>query len=443
MIRNTRLYIFWFALLLMMGACTPPDLRLPESPLLSVLERKSGLIAYVGSDGNIYTINQAGQKKVSITEDANIQSEDTDARKLYMFPTWSPDAEHLAFISATVDQEGLPTFSSLYTSSNKGNDVTEIYSSQIHFPVYAYWSPDSKQLGFLTVSIGGSVYSLRVVPGVGGEVQVLDLGQPYYWAWSPSNMKILAHVGGAMPEDAINSRLSLLTVNDPVTEVGIDLIPAPFQTPVFSPDGQFAVLAVDLEGDRQSLLLIDADGQVQSEITKLQGNVAFDWSPQGNRLAYVESPYMTGLSPGILNLISLDEPSNPQSIGIDVQNVIAFFWSPDGNQLAYFVPGQEPNESQENTDQDQSIPTFRVCVANAISGETQCIADFQPSLDFLEIIPFYDQFQRSATIWSPDSNYLVLSAFTQQGPGVFIVPASGAYAPRFLTEGRLAFWSWK
>lgn len=443
MIGSARFYILGFALLLMLGACSPQDLRLPESPLLSILERKSGLIAYVGLDGNVYTINQAGQKKISITEDATIQSENADVRKLYMHPTWSPDAEHLAFISATVDHDGLPTFSSLYTSSNKGNDVTEIYSSQIHFPVYAYWSPDSKQLGFLTVSIGGSTYSLRVVPGVGGEVQVLDLGQPYYWAWSPSNQRILAHVGGATSEEAINSRLSLLTVNDPVTEVGIDLTPAPFQTPVFSPDGQFAVLSVDLEDDGQSLILIDAHGQVQSEITKLQGNVAFDWSPQGNLLAYVESPHLTGLSPGILNLISLDEPSKPQSIEIDAQNVVAFFWSPDGSQLAYFVPVQVSTESQQDADQDQSIPTLRMCVANAISGETKCIATFQPSIDFLEIIPFYDQYQRSATIWSPDSNYLVLSALTQQGPGVFIVPASGAYAPRFLTEGRLAFWSWK
>ena len=30
---------------------------MPQSPLLSSLERKSGLIAYIGLDGNIYTID--------------------------------------------------------------------------------------------------------------------------------------------------------------------------------------------------------------------------------------------------------------------------------------------------------------------------------------------------------------------------------------------------
>ena len=44
-----------FALItVLISACMPQGGRIPQSPLLSTLERKSGLIAYIGADGNIY-----------------------------------------------------------------------------------------------------------------------------------------------------------------------------------------------------------------------------------------------------------------------------------------------------------------------------------------------------------------------------------------------------
>jgi hypothetical protein len=72
------------------------------------------------------------------------------------------------------------------------------------------------------------------------------------------------------------------------------------------------------------------------------------------------------------------------------------------------------------------------------------VAEFQPNQQLLTILPTFDQYHRSATIWSPDSAYLVLSAMTQEGaPGIWVVPASGQLPPRFITPGILAFWSWR
>ncbi len=96
---------FWFTLLLAVTACGPQGMHMPESPLLSALERKSGLIAYVGVDGNIYTINQAGGDKASITQDATLQSEDDGIRLSYFLPTWSPDAKQFAFILAIANED--------------------------------------------------------------------------------------------------------------------------------------------------------------------------------------------------------------------------------------------------------------------------------------------------------------------------------------------------
>ncbi len=434
---------FWFTLLLAVTACGPQGMHMPESPLLSALERKSGLIAYVGVDGNIYTINQAGGDKASITQDATLQSEDDGIRLSYFLPTWSPDAKQLAFIRAIANEDGTPMSSTLYTSSLGEDDPIEIFSSPRYFPFYANWSPDSKQLGFLTIGLGSNKYALMVASSVGGDVTVVDVGYPYYWAWSPADLSILAHVGGPAMENPDLARISLLTLDDPVTEVGLDLAPAYFQTPAYSPDGHFAVLATDRVGGGQCLVVTDSSGRVLSEIAVLEGIVAFDWSPKGDRLAYIESPDPSRLDTGDLHLISLEDPYEPQVIEIEAHDAIGFFWSPDGDWIAYFEPVLMATSPQEEGGEAETVEMFNLHVANAETGTTQRIATFQPTIELMQIIPLYDQFQRSVTIWSPDGNYLVLSALTEVGPSIFIVPSSGAYAPRFLTEGRLAFWSWK
>ncbi len=61
-------------LALLASACLPSGVRVPQNPLAALLEPKAGLIAYLGIDGNIYTIDQAGQRKTQITKDAFINN---------------------------------------------------------------------------------------------------------------------------------------------------------------------------------------------------------------------------------------------------------------------------------------------------------------------------------------------------------------------------------
>ena len=84
-----------FAVVLLSG-CLPAGVRMPESPLLRNLERKSGLIALLGVDGNVYTTDQAGVALTPITTDANVSN--SASRLFYQFPTWSPDGEQLAYV---------------------------------------------------------------------------------------------------------------------------------------------------------------------------------------------------------------------------------------------------------------------------------------------------------------------------------------------------------
>ncbi len=54
-----KLLVFALSALLL-ASCLPKDVQIPQSPLLSTLERKSGLISYIGSDGNMYVSDQGG-----------------------------------------------------------------------------------------------------------------------------------------------------------------------------------------------------------------------------------------------------------------------------------------------------------------------------------------------------------------------------------------------
>ena len=72
-------------------------LQMPQSPLLATFERKTGHIVYVGIDSNIYTMNQAGQDVVMITDQSVLENE-MSGDTTYFYPAWSPNGEKLAFV---------------------------------------------------------------------------------------------------------------------------------------------------------------------------------------------------------------------------------------------------------------------------------------------------------------------------------------------------------
>src|SRR5262245_58706693 len=81
-------------LALLAAACLPEGMRVPQSEFSAALERKAGQIAYLGTDGNIYTTDQGGSNKKQITTDAFA---DDNNYRFYGTPIWSPDSHSLAF----------------------------------------------------------------------------------------------------------------------------------------------------------------------------------------------------------------------------------------------------------------------------------------------------------------------------------------------------------
>src|SRR5258706_8865682 len=127
------------------------------------------------------------------------------------FPAWSPDGTHIAATglgsgSGTIHVFAVPpsgatgaTATPPATVSGGSADAATdesgvIYRSSDAQPFYLYWTPDSRQVGFLTQEANG--ISLRIAPADGRvAATTIRQGAPLYWDWVDPG-RLLAHIGG-------------------------------------------------------------------------------------------------------------------------------------------------------------------------------------------------------------------------------------------------------
>ncbi len=414
-------------------ACQGTGGQSPQNDLLTALERPSGLIAYLGPDHNVYTIDQKGENAQQITNDAHLD----DTYRIYGFPIWSPDGNSLAFAQFSGENGQTPTEANLLVTDKANKNLVQAYTGDTYI-VYYYWSPDNQRLSFIANTPGNSL-ALKVAPAAGGEAETLDVGSPYYWAWAPDSQSLLIH--------ANNNRLSILRLADRVTEQGLNIRPETFRAPAYAPDGTQLLLAGTSPTGQSALLLADASGNPLKTLTEYTTtSIAFVWSPDGQRVAYITGDDTDN---GFLGRLTIVDPSGQQPpVELNDDIVTAFFWAPNSKSLAYFSPRRvdapTPEPGKPSGSQADSFVVWSLNVLDAKSGKTREIATYLPSDRFMEVLPFFDQYHQSATIWSPDSKNLVISAqISQSEAGIWVVSASGNKEPRALAPGQLAFWSWK
>ena len=88
---------------------------------------------------------------------------------------------------------------------------------------------------------------------------------------------------------------------------------------------------------------------------------------------------------------------------------------------------------------------FRWLIYNVESEELEILTTFNPTREFLETVPYFDQYHRSLTFWSPDSRYFVLTKAKEnrlEGT-VWVYDVTGQAEARQVGEGTLAVWSWQ
>jgi len=435
-----KIAVFIFILFtLALSSCLPQNVRVPQSPLLSTLERKSGMIAYVGIDGNVYVSDQGGGKLQKLTEDALVPQTQGDPSRTYQFLSWAHDGNQVAFTKLA--SQGSEITSGLIVANINEKSQQEIYTSQNEHPFYLYWSPDNKNISFLsTTSAGGQNILLQSAPAAGGERTLLDTGSPYYWSWAPNGQVMIVHSGSDTSTSP--DHLSFLKLDSNVQEDRLDEVPASFQAPAWSPDGSHIALGL-LSNDQKQVVITDSAGENPKVIGTFTSKTAMAWSRDGKKLAYIDgSQAMTAGTIGALHVYDMDT----QKEVIEDRNVATFFWSPNGEEIAYFILAQASDTGNGSSNATPAAPQYVVglSVFNVTTGENRDIFTYRPTDQFLNIIPYFDQYSQSVTIWSPDNNNLVLSYIDSTGkPGVAVVAASGQLEPRILTNGYIAFWSWK
>ena len=393
-------------------------------------EMTSNRIAYISSDGNLFTIRPDGTdaRKLTVT--------DLRGRVSYAWPTWSPDGTSLAVSRVTASATG--AFFSLEVVNASTGSVTKIYDNEPNTlqvaqgsPHYVYWSPDSRHITF----IAGTPSELTLfisTPKEGRGPDPLVGRTPLYFSWAGNSSAFLIHRGQDLllvsPDD-VRSESSR-----PVGIAGLG-----FRAPALSPDATKMVYAHE---DHTGAFLYVADTQPSltgaKSILDIGSSSAFLWSPTRDEIAVAHTIGGRGIPYDRVTIVSSDGGS--ETI-VAKEQVLAFFWSPDGEKLAYVAF-------------DMETQAFLWKYVDRSTGEATELLEFSPSPEFVTMIFFFDQYAYSNSVWSPDSSQIVFSGTV--GPGrpsrnggsagadrVYVLDVKAGSIPREIATSRFATWSWR
>jgi TolB protein len=336
----------------------------------------------------------------------------------------------VAWVEIVGSDDGLA--SAVRTSRGDGGETTrtEIVESP---PFYLAWSPDGNRLAALGSLPAGLGLHLIDLASVDTRPVVIGRGQPLYFAWAPDGQSVLAHLDGR--------KMSLLSLSG--EERGLELAPATFGAPQWRSDGA-ALLTGNWKGDQQQIVLADPSGTILAEIANFDGAATFSLSPDGARVAFVDTTETVPTAAlGALSVAALDGSSTSV---IDAGPVMAFFWSPEGDKLAYLTPTEGPADGPR-VSLDFNLQSNHLGLWlqwHVWDGQTSYeLSEFKPSDTFLvDYLRFFDQYSRSMTPWAPDGHALVFAGESaDEEPGVWVQEISPGAEPVRASDGVFAAWS--
>jgi TolB protein len=363
----------------------------------------------------------------------------------FQFPAWSPDGSRVAAIGNGGDSGGVWVFQARGADATDPNPATEpavIYRSPDQAPFYLYWTPDGRQVTFLTNEPDG--LALRVAPADGSSAgSILRKGAPLYWDWvDPARALVNAGAGGP---DAFLGEIGLDgAAGQPTATASI------FRSPAVTRDGSRRAYIIEAQGGSPTIIVEARDGAGRHEIA-VPGFAAIEFAPAGTSLAFI-APAGPSAEPAAFPLGPLrvvDVASGSVRTILD-GSVIAFFWSPDGKTIATLrlpSPGDEDVASAAAPVPPSPVATdvgyvLRLIFVDVASGSVRSSQAVRVTELFgLQVLPFFDQYALSHRPWSPDSSSVLLPLVDGNGvDGLVVLPADGS-APRRIADGEMGFWS--
>ena len=404
------------------------------------------LIAFVDAAGAIYTTNPDGSQTTRVTP---------DAQGFFTWPTWSPDALRLAYSGVVVvgNQPQLNLYAAHIASpptdpldniiySAEPGDIGLLAQGVIHYPL---WSPDGASLAFISSTSDGISLYIDDLSDYPGALHLLDDG-PLWIAWSPDGSALAVH------------RADDHFLISPPGEWHIRQLPvnsADYRVPAWTPRANAITLALAESPARSSVATLPLNGAPDADpspIRPARGNLAFLWAPGGARIAVADSAQLFLYHDAAMlayRRLAIAPASDPAGAADEIARpVIAFFWSPDGSRLAYITLSDAQG-------------ALRCVVVDMKSRRSRIALDFIPSSEQRTLFQFFDQYAYSHSPWSPDSANLVFAGIPvgdaasasqpaqrnsrptaqQNASQIIVASAEAAFAPQIIADGIMAFWS--
>jgi TolB protein len=389
-----------------------------------------GQIAYIGTDHNVYTLAMHDeQTAVAVTDDATNRSR-------YQWPTWASNGK-LAYFCCDSNFSGQPGVE-VFVSPDGEAAGELVYENSRQVFQYAGWSPEDcdtgegcRDLAVLLTDFRIGEFVVEVIRSHAAEPETQQIGQgaPFYYSWSPTGDGLLLQRN--------NSRLDVFSLeDDEINE--LSQRPGPFQAPAWSPiDDRLLVGAIN-EDNLMDLVTV-REGEAEVLVSGLQRPVGFGWSPDAQWIAYriIDEE-------GFGDLIVIDAVTGKEMAQTTDGGIIAFFWSPDSTKLAYLTLAETPGAFNIAYSAQPEEIRLAWSVLDVEDGTNIRLADFVPTSEMLYLVTYFDQFAQSHQIWSPDSTHIVFSERTDNAANINILDMTrSGTVPFAVAEGSIGVWSYR
>jgi hypothetical protein len=361
------------------------------------------------SDGNLALVDGNGKLR-PLTNDAN------GSTLMYRFPTPAPDGRSIATVAL---RHTATSISSRLMIHRLDAEPITLYEQPDSHPFYLSWSPDSSKIAFLANDQDGM--ALHGVEIDGQQPTLIAPGEPSYFAWSPDSRQLFLHIGGAAPTGSLQIYDWGTAKPRPLASM-----PALFQAPAWLPDGK-QTLAVVRQPTGATLATLDAQGRIAQQLATVNDGTVFVATSDASHIAYIT---YTEDTLGELHILRAAD-ANDRLVR---SGVATCFWSPAGDTLAFLTVADQ-GEAQTVAFQETGL-RLRWNVVDLQNGAIRSFELFQPSQEFLDLLPFFDQYAQSIRLWDRTGSRLLYA----DTDGVYTLDVRSGQSQR-VSDGVLGLWA--